>query len=52
MNQKTAKLIRKFINNGNSDMNDVEKRYLVRQTKKKYVTFTNIEKEDFKQRIK
>ena len=52
MNQKTSKLIRKFIKKGNPDLNADELNKLIEMSKKKYNTLTSKEREEFKKRIK
>jgi len=51
MNQKTAKLIRRFIRNGNPDKNETELRELTRKFYTRYKSMNTEERTDFKKRV-
>ncbi len=52
MNQKSAKLLRRFIKKGNPNLDITETKKLIRKSYKRYNTLTAQEKEEFKKRIK
>lgn len=52
MNQKSVKILRRFIKKGNPDLNVLEIKKLIRESYKRYNTLTAREREEFKKRIK
>jgi len=52
MNQKSAKLIRKFIKKGNSDLGEEDVNKLIKEAYQRYYKMTSKERVEFKNRIK